>query len=66
MHQQINQKAQELLNKKMDRRDFLRHVGIGALLLFGLGSIIKTLTTAERNVAEKKTTTGYGSGAYGA
>lgn len=51
-----------LLQKEMDRTDFLKHVGIALLALSGAGAIVKALTGfGNHNVV----TNGFGSGAYG-
>jgi hypothetical protein len=50
-----------LLNKKMDRQNFIKHVAIGAVVLSGAG-------TALRLIAPKPKPSvggGYGSSAYG-
>ncbi|HEX4662440.1 MAG TPA: hypothetical protein VH144_02395 [Candidatus Saccharimonadales bacterium] len=51
-----------LLQKKMDRKDFLKHVGIGFVVLTGATTLIKTLNTLG---APSKQANGYGSSAYG-
>ena len=77
----MNKQLNELLNRKMDRRDFIKHVGVGTLAVFGLGSAVKLMTS----LGNTSTTAGgssttqpvaatagssnqqltYGSGAYG-
>ncbi len=64
MRKQIN----ELLDKKMDRREFLKHLGLGTLVLFGLGSVLKLLNGT--GTSTQKATAGgdslaYGSSVYG-
>lgn len=51
-----------LLSKPMDRRDFLKHVGMGFVALTGFATIIKTMneTSAPRRVSN-----GYGASSYG-
>lgn len=52
----------DLMQKQMDRRDFLKHVGIAFVALTGLSALIKTLNM----VAGPKTQTmGYGANVYG-
>lgn len=64
------QPISDLLNKKMDRRDFLKHVGIGLIGVAGLGTVIKIagykmaepqqmVNTSSKGVA------GYGDTVYG-
>ena len=48
----------ELLQKRMDRKDFLKHVALGMAVLTGTASVIK-LFKPQRNNA------GYGASAYG-
>jgi hypothetical protein len=60
MHKQINQ----LLQKPMDRKDFLKHVVLGVAVMTGGAALVKTLVghDAPKNVAAMS---GYGSSAYG-
>jgi len=51
----------DLLQKQMDRRDFLKHVGIGFVALTGVATILKTLST----LSGKQQGVGYGASAYG-
>ena len=39
----ITQGVRSLLNKEMDRRDFLKHVGVLILALFGITALFETL-----------------------
>ncbi|MDX2776519.1 twin-arginine translocation signal domain-containing protein [Streptomyces caniscabiei] len=57
----IQKSVNQLMEKEMDRRDFLKHVGIGFVALTGIAAIIKTLNTMNGT----NETVGYGSGAYG-
>jgi hypothetical protein len=50
-----------LLQKPMDRKDFLKHVGLGIVALTGVATILKTLN----GVNAPKRSSGYGSSAYG-
>lgn len=57
----IKQQVAAILNKKMDRQDFLRHVAIGMVALSGAGAALRLLAPKqERTVAN-----GYGSSSYG-
>lgn len=49
----------DLLQKRMDRKDFLKHVGIGMAVLTGTAGLIKMFRPSQ------PTTMGYGSSAYG-
>lgn len=57
----IQKSVNQLMEKEMDRRDFLKHVGIGFLALTGVAAIVKTLNT----IGDTKETVGYGGGSYG-
>lgn len=53
-----------LLQKEMDRKDFLKHIGIGIIALSGLSAVLRTLVqqpTASKSVQQ----VGYGGSAYG-
>jgi hypothetical protein len=61
-----------LLDKEMDRREFLVHLGAGFVALLGLSSILKAFTGVGSSQQQKTTTStaaprssGYGSSAYG-
>lgn len=63
----IKEELNNLLTKKMDRKDFLKHVGIAVVAVTGLSAIIKTLApvqTKQPSVA-RSNSSGYGSSAYG-
>lgn len=51
-----------LLSKEMDRRDFLKHVGIGLVALTGIGTLIKTMNDSS---GTKRTGNSYGASSYG-
>lgn len=50
-----------LLEKEMDRREFLKHIGVGLVALTGASAILRALngTSAPRRTA------GYGASSYG-
>lgn len=50
----------ELLQKRMDRKDFLKHVGIGMAVLTGTAGLIKMFRPGQ-----PVTAAGYGSSVYG-
>lgn len=56
----IQNEMQMLLQKKMDRRDFIKHVGIGFVALLGLSAAYRALTSMNG-----KQTVGYSAGVYG-
>jgi hypothetical protein len=64
MHEQLQNEITKLMQKDMDRRDFLKHVGIGFAGIMGVTSILKTIGTL--NGSQKKSAnSGYGSNPYG-
>jgi hypothetical protein len=58
----IQNEMQSLLQKKMDRRDFIRHIGIGFVALLGLSAFFRALSSMN---GTSKATVGYSAGAYG-
>ena len=52
---------QSLLQKKMDRRDFIKHVGIGFAAILGISTLIRALSSMNG----PKQTVGYSAGTYG-
>ena len=59
----IKKQLSELLNAEMDRKDFLRNVGIGVVALTGLGTALKLLSNQQQK--QESTNLGYGNSAYG-
>jgi len=58
----IQEDVQALLQKEMDRKEFIKHVGIGFAAIIGLTTILKTINSMSGN---SKKSLGYSSGAYG-
>jgi hypothetical protein len=54
----------DLLQKRMDRKEFLKHVAVGALMVTGVATVLKTVGTMT-NLGKPAVQTGYGSSAYG-
>lgn len=52
---------QELLEKRVSRREFLAYVGAAIVAMTGIHAFLKTLGSH----GKQKTTMGYGSGPYG-
>ncbi len=59
----IKQDVEKLLQKDMDRRSFLKHVGIGFAAIVGVSAMLKTLSNVATPESEKSL--GYGAGVYG-
>ena len=57
----IQNDVQTLLQKKMDRREFIKHVGIGFAALIGVSAVLRTMSSLGGN----KQTPGYSAGVYG-
>ncbi|RYF29543.1 MAG: hypothetical protein EOO17_00990 [Chloroflexi bacterium] len=63
----MKQELNSLLAKKMDRKDFLKHIGIAIVAITGVSAIVKTLAPApagHTNIA-RSNASGYGSSVYG-
>ncbi|HET6746832.1 MAG TPA: hypothetical protein VFH06_01865 [Candidatus Saccharimonadales bacterium] len=58
----IQNDMQKLLQKEMDRKDFIKHVGIGFAAILGITTILKTISTMSGSQGK---TVGYSSGVYG-
>jgi hypothetical protein len=52
-----------LLQKKMDRRDFLKHVGVGFAAITGIAAVVKTMNSLGGK--SKAKAAGYCSSTYG-
>jgi hypothetical protein len=57
----IKNDIQILLDKQVDRKDFLKHVGFGVVALTG----IATLTRSLNGFGLKQQSAGFGAGTYG-
>jgi hypothetical protein len=51
---------EQLLQKQMDRKDFMKHTGIALLALSGVSGLLKTLLHTQT-----QSSLGYGSSVYG-
>lgn len=58
-----------LLAKKMDRKDFLKHVGVGIVALTGVSAMLKVMSplggSPSAPQTSQSTSYGYGSSVYG-
>jgi hypothetical protein len=61
----IKRQLNLLLNKQMDRQDFLKHVAIGVVALTGAGTALRLLTPDSKPTQVHSSNDGYGSTAYG-
>ncbi len=55
---------QKLFNKPMDRKQFLGHVGAGALMVMGISGLLKSLLDYGSQ-PRQQSEVGYGSSSYG-
>ncbi len=53
---------QKLFNKQMSRKEFLAHIGAGALIVTGFSGLLKSLVEYRPH---KHVVSGYGSSSYG-
>lgn len=65
----MNKQIDDILQKRMDRKDFLKHVGMGVAIITGTAGLVK-LFKPSNNVSKSNQTTqhaamGYGASAYG-
>lgn len=60
----MKQEVNKLLQKQMDRKAFLKHIGIGFIAITGFATLLKTLNglSGGHNPVQG---TGYGTSAYG-
>lgn len=60
----VKQELNTLLNKKMDRKDFLKSVAIGVVAISGVSAVLRAVAPApvKRSVSVSN---GYGSSPYG-
>ena len=60
----INLPKLAVLEQEMDRKDFIKYIGVGVLLLLGGNMIIGALNTLDKSHTSKRQD-GYGSSPYG-
>ena len=61
----LKQELNTLLNKKMDRKDFLKVVGVGVIAATGVGALLRTVNPTQPKKQASVAPQGYGSSAYG-
>lgn len=62
----VKQELNTLLNKKMDRKDFLKVIGVAVVAVTGVGTLLRAVNpraTSTKNVSSVPQ--GYGSSPYG-
>ena len=55
----------EILGQEMNRKEFLRYVGIASLMLLGGGAIMQAFGALRPKVTSNQSNFGYGGSAYG-
>lgn len=61
----IKQHLTKLLDTEMERKEFLKLLGVGAVAAVGISGIIKAMTQQPVKPTAKNVDGGYGSTAYG-
>lgn len=56
---------EKLLNKQMNRREFLGHIGALLLMVVGISGLMKFFINGGKDSQPQATTNGYGSQNYG-
>lgn len=59
----IKTQVSEILNKKMDRQNFLKHVAVGVVAISGAGAALRLINP--KPAAAPSQSVGYGGSAYG-
>lgn len=62
MQKELQKGLQQLLQKDMDRKEFLQHVGVGVAAVVGITTVVNTVSQLGKN---KTYSSGYGSSVYG-
>lgn len=62
---QNNKQIDKILQKRMDRKDFLKHVAMGAAVITGAAGVVKLLKPNAFSQFDKPVSLGYGSSTYG-
>lgn len=64
-----NSPVKKLMQKPMDRKGFLQHVGAGMVMVMGGGMVVNSLNLANKHAQHDKVAStgpaGYGMSAYG-
>lgn len=61
----IKAQVDALLNKKMDRENFIKHVAIGMVALSGVGTALRLLSPQQKQSRSQPANSSYGGSAYG-
>jgi hypothetical protein len=61
----IKENVAKILDTEVERKDFLKLVGLGAVAAVGVGSILKAVTPSQTRPKTASVDHGYGGMAYG-
>lgn len=64
----LTENLKDLLQKPMDRKDFIKHVGVGLIALTGVTTFVSSLTgraNVGRLLSEQSEDSAYGATVYG-
>lgn len=63
----MNKQVDQLLQQRMDRKNFLKHVALGVAMMSGAASIIKTFQpqAGGTQAGQSRNAMAYGGGVYG-
>lgn len=61
----LKNELHNLLNKPMDRRGFLKHVGVGVVAMTGAAALVKSLNDVTGSGSGPARQAGYGASVYG-
>lgn len=62
----IQKEIDELLQKPLTRKQFLRHIGLIMLGLLGVNAVLSRLVHPEKHISTVKSDRGWGQGKFGA
>lgn len=61
----MKKEIDEILQKRMDRKEFLKHVGMGVAVITGTAGVVKLLKPEQKTEQQQGIAMGYGSSVYG-
>jgi hypothetical protein len=61
----IKAQVGQLLEKEMDRKDFLRHIGVAVAVIAGVPTLLSAINRLQAGPVRTEQQVGYGSSAYG-
>lgn len=62
----MQRQLDEILQKRMDRKDFLKHIALGVVVMTGAAGVVKLLAPQQtQDAAKKQVGLGYGASVYG-